>query len=98
MHNRIRTYSGNRSVDLLAIRQFALDEIGPGINGIPMAFTQIIENGNFMPVIQQQLGTNASYVAGTANDKDFHWRKEWLVISPKSKATADERCRSRAPA
>jgi hypothetical protein len=64
--------SGKRSLDLLAIRKFALDEMRAGINGRSMAFTQIIENDNFMSLIHQQLGANAPDIARTANDKDFH--------------------------
>ncbi len=81
--------SGKGSLDLLAIRKFAFNEMRSGINGAPMAFTQIIENGNFMPLIQQQLGANAPDVARTANDKDFHWREKCSVIRVKSKATRE---------
>jgi hypothetical protein len=61
------------SLDLVAIRKFAFNEMRSGINGASMAFAQIIENGNFMPFIQQELGANAPDIAGAANDKDFHW-------------------------
>jgi hypothetical protein len=40
-----------------------------------------------MPLIQQELGANASDIARAANDKDFHWRGTCSVISRKSKAT-----------
>jgi hypothetical protein len=40
-----------------------------------MAFTQIVENGDFMPFIQQELGANAADVTRTAHHKDFHWRE-----------------------
>jgi hypothetical protein len=87
MHHRVRVMNRKGSLDLLAIRKFALNEMRPGINGAPVPFTQIIENGNFMPLIQQKLGTNAPDVARAANDKDFHWREKCSVISGKSKAT-----------
>jgi hypothetical protein len=48
----------------------------PQINGASMALTQIIENGNFVSPIEQQLGANAPNVARTANDKDFHRRRK----------------------
>jgi hypothetical protein len=75
MHHGIRAMSGKSSLDLLAIGKFAFDEMCPGINGASMAFTQIIENGDFMPLIHQELGTNASDIARAAHDKDFHWRE-----------------------
>jgi hypothetical protein len=98
MHHGIRPMSGKGSLYLLAIRKFAFNEIGAGINGIAMAFTQIIENGNFMPLIQQKLGANAPDVARAANDKDFHWREKCNVISGKSKTTRPVSTAFRAPA
>src|SRR5262249_60844826 len=87
MHHRVRVMNRKGSLDLLAIRKFALNEMRPGINGAPVPFTQIIKNGNFMPLIQQKLGTNAPDVARTANDKDFHWREKSNGISGKTKKT-----------
>jgi hypothetical protein len=89
MHHGIRPMSRKGSLDLLAIRKFAFNEMRSGINGAPMAFTQVVENGNFMPFIQQELGANASDIACAANDKDFHWRGKCSVIRPKSKATRE---------
>jgi hypothetical protein len=89
MHHGVRTMSGKSSLDLLAIRKFAFNEMRSGINGRPMAFAQIVENGNFVPFIQQELGANAPDIARTANDKDFHWREKCSVISSKSKATRE---------
>src|SRR5881394_1286787 len=87
MHYGVRPMSGKGSLDLLAIRKFAFNEMRSGINGAPMAFTQVVENGNFMPLIQQEFGANASDIARAANDKDFHWREKCSVISGKSKTT-----------
>jgi len=87
MHHGVRPMSGKGSLDLLAIRKFAFNEMRPGINGAPMAFTKVVENGNFMPLIQQELGANASDVARAANYKDFHWREKCSVIGTKSKPT-----------
>jgi hypothetical protein len=75
MHNGVRAMSRKGSLDLLAIRKFSFDEMRPGVNGASMAFTQIVENGDFMPLIQQELGANAADVTRTANHKDFHWRE-----------------------
>jgi len=87
MHHGVRPMSGKGSLDLLAIRKFAFNEMRPGINSAPMPFTQVVENGYFMPLIQQKLGANASDVACAANHKDFHWREKCSVIGGKSKAT-----------
>jgi hypothetical protein len=89
MHHGVRPMSGKGSLDLLAIRKLAFNEMRPGINGAPMAFTQVVENGNFMSLIQQELGANAPDIARAANDKDFHWRGKCSVIRPKSKATRE---------
>jgi hypothetical protein len=87
MHHGIRPMSGESSFDLLAIGKFAFDKMRSRINGAPMAFTEVVENSNFMPLIQQELGADAPDVARAANDKDFHWRGKCSVISGKSKAT-----------
>src|SRR5580765_1370624 len=87
MHHGVRAMSGKGSLDLLAIRKFAFNEMRPRINGAPMAFTKIVENGDFMPLIQQELGANAPDVARAANHEDFHWREKCSVIGAKSKAT-----------
>ena len=72
MHYRIRARAGKRSLDLRAVGQLTPDEIRPGIDGAPMAFTQIIEDGNFVAFIQQQLGANTPNVASAANNENFH--------------------------
>jgi hypothetical protein len=89
MHHGVGPMTGKGSLDLLAIRKFAFDKIRSGINSSWMAFTQVVENGNFMPLIQQELGANAPDIARAANDKDFHWRGKCSVIRPKSKATRE---------
>src|SRR5256885_11738179 len=85
MHHGVRAMSGKGSLDLLAIRKFPFNEMRARINSGPMAFTQIIENGNFMPLIQQKLRANAPDIARAAHDKNFHWREESSVIGGKSK-------------
>jgi hypothetical protein len=87
MHHCIRTVSGKSTLDLLPICEFSFNEIRPRINCAPVAFTQVVENGNLMSLIQQEFGANAPDIARTANDKDFHWRRKCRVIRPKSKAT-----------
>ena len=75
MHNGVRAMSGKGRLDLLPIGKFTFDEMRSGINGAPMAFTQVVENDNFMSLIQQELGANAPDVTCAANHKDFHWRE-----------------------
>jgi len=89
MHHGVRTMSGKSSFDLLSIRKVAFNKMRSGIDGAPMAFTQVVKNGNFMPIIQQELGANAPDIARATNDKDFHWRAKCSVIRPKSKATRE---------
>jgi hypothetical protein len=96
MHHGVWTTGRKGSLDLLAIRKFAFNEMRPGINGGPMAFAQIIENGDFMPLIQQELCANAPDITRAANDKDFHWREKCSVISGKSKLTRQVRAAFRA--
>jgi hypothetical protein len=75
MHNGVRAMSGKGRLDRLPIREFTFNEMRPGINGGPMAFTQVVENDDFMPLIQQELGTNTPNVTCAANHKDFHRRE-----------------------
>jgi hypothetical protein len=75
MHNGIRVMGRKGGLDLLPIRKFAFNEMRPGINRGSMAFTQVVENSNFMPLVQQELGANAPDVTCAANHKDFHWRE-----------------------
>jgi hypothetical protein len=75
MHHGLGAMSGKGRLDLLAIRKFAFNKMRAGINGAPMAFTQIIENGDFMPLIQQELRANAPDISRAAHDKDLHWRE-----------------------
>src|SRR2546423_10641981 len=86
MHLGVRAMSGKGSLDLLAIRKVPFNEMRARINSGPMAFTQIIENGNFMPLIQQKLRANAPDIARAAHDKNFHWRGKSSAVSGKSKA------------
>ena len=53
MHHGVRAMSGKGSLDLLAIGKFAFNEMRSRFNGASMAFTQIVENGNFMPLIRK---------------------------------------------
>jgi hypothetical protein len=96
MHHSVRPMSDKGSLDLLAIRKLAFNKMRPGINRVPMAFTEIIENGNFMPLIEQEFGANAPDIARAANDEDFHWRGKCSVIKGKSKATRQFDAGSRA--
>jgi hypothetical protein len=87
MHHGIRLMSGKGGFDLLAIRKFAFNEMRSGINRAAMAFTKVIENGNFMPLIQQELSANAPDVPCAANHENFHRLGKCSLIGGKSKAT-----------
>jgi len=79
---------GESRLDLLANYKITFNEMRPGINGGPMSFTQIVENGHFMALIQQELRANASNITRPANDKDLHWRRKCSVINAKSKTSS----------
>src|SRR4029077_21246116 len=53
-----------------------------------MSFSQIIENGYFVALIQQYLSTNASNVTGAANNENYHAPGKCGAIGLKSKRTA----------
>jgi len=72
MHYCIGARAGKRSLNLHAISQVAPDEIRSGIDRVPMAFNQIIEDGNFVAFIQQELGANTANIASAANNENFH--------------------------
>ena len=52
MHPGVRAMIGKGSLNLLAIRKFGFNEMRPGINSSPMAFTQVVEDDNVMSLIQ----------------------------------------------
>src|SRR4030095_16423052 len=86
MHDGIRLRGGKRSLDLPSFFQIALNEPGTGMHRSVMACDKIIENGDFVALIEQKLRANASDVAGAANNKNFHWRRQCDVIRLGSKA------------
>jgi len=49
-----------------------LNEVRARIDCAPMAFAEVIEDGNFVPLVQQQLDANAPDVASGANNENFH--------------------------
>ena len=85
MHHGVRAHPGERSLDLRAISQLTLNEASVRIDSAPVAFGQIIEDGYFVALIQQQLGANAPDVTGTANNEDFHAPGKCGAIRLKSK-------------
>jgi hypothetical protein len=72
MHYCVRAYTRERNFDLAAVGQIALDEFRARIHGAAMAFAKIIEDGSLMAFIKKQLRANASDIARTANDENFH--------------------------
>jgi hypothetical protein len=72
MHHGVRACAGKRRLDLLAVRQIALDESCPRIYSAAMAFAEIIEDSGFMAFIEKQFGADAPDIAGAPNDENFH--------------------------
>ena len=56
-------------------REIALDKFGARIDRLATPFAQIIEDGDVVALIEQQLGANAADVTGTSDDQDFHGGK-----------------------
>ncbi len=75
MHDRFRFRLQKRLLDFLPAREIAADEGRPFVDRKPMAFGQIVEDGNLMAFIEEQLHADASDVSSPADDKDFHPRK-----------------------
>jgi hypothetical protein len=85
MHHGVRVRVGQHSLNSRAVGQLALNEIRPRIDCAPVAFSQIIEDGYFVALIQQQLGANAPDVTGAANNENSHAPGKCGAIRLKSK-------------
>jgi len=68
----VRMLLGQRILNRLSILQIAFDEFRPRIDRCPMAFAQIVERGDSVPVVEQNLGANAADVARSADDQNLH--------------------------
>src|ERR1700682_3390065 len=86
MHDRIGSLLRQCLLDRLSIFQIAFDKFGPWIKRATMAFTQIIENGDAVAFVEQQLGANAPDVTGATDNENFHSRENRRpapLINPK---------------
>src|SRR6476469_1224302 len=72
MHDGVRLERGQRCPDLLELGKVAFEEFCPRIDRRPMSFRQIVENGDGMSLVEEQLRADASDIAGAANDENFH--------------------------
>src|SRR5438552_3426569 len=72
MHHCVGATIGERSLDLVALREVALDKSGPRIDCAAMAFAQIIKDRDFVAFIEQLFRANAADVTRAANEENFH--------------------------
>src|SRR5437899_11167275 len=86
MHHCVGATIGERSLDLVALRQVALDKSRPRIDCAAMAFAQIIKDRDFVAFIQQLFRANTADVTRSASDENFHGRGKCSVIRFESKA------------
>jgi hypothetical protein len=84
MHHGVRACAGKRRLDLLAVRQIALDESCPRIYSAAMTFAEIIEDGGFMAFIEKQFGADAPDIARPQR-REFSSREVPACLSPVSK-------------
>ena len=56
-------------------REVAADESGALVDRAPVAFGQVVEDGDVVTVVEEKLDADAPDVAGAADDKNFHPRK-----------------------
>src|SRR5436190_24086163 len=75
MHHRFWFRLQQCAADLFASRHVASDECRALVDGPAMAFRQVVENDDVVPLIKQELDADAPDVACSANDKDFHPRQ-----------------------
>src|SRR2546430_15675680 len=86
MHHRIRLLRGHSQLGGMSILQIALHELRARIERGAMAFAQVIENGNAVALVEQQLSANASDIAGPTDNENFHSRENRRpapLINPK---------------
>ena len=72
MHHGIGARVLHGVADIAILLKIAPEKFRPRIDGQPMAFGEIIENGHCVARIQKLLHAHASDIAGPAGDKDFH--------------------------
>src|SRR2546429_8363308 len=95
MHHCVGATTGESGLDLLAVRQVALDKSRPRIDCATMAFTQIIKNCDFMAFIQQLFSADTADVTRAARDENSHGRGKCTVIRLESKANRSDGLPSR---
>ena len=81
MHHRLWSQPRQSIGRRLSIGQIALDKFCPWIYCVTMSLTQVIENGDVVLLIEQNLRANATDVTGAADNENFH-RGAILPFSP----------------
>jgi hypothetical protein len=72
MHDGFRLERSECGLNFIDGAQIALDKFRARIDGTPMSFRKIIEDGNGVAFIEEQFGANAADVSCSADDKNFH--------------------------
>src|SRR5437879_7937426 len=94
MHDRVRLLFSQRFLDRLSILEIAFEKFGSRIERGAMSFAQVVENGNAVSFVEQQLGTNASDVARATDNENFHSRENRRpapLINPKCESRNSSR-------
>src|SRR5262245_22022843 len=81
MHDCVGFYLFQGGNNLMALRTIALKEFRARIDSAAMAISQIIETGNFVAFVDEELSADASDVTSSSNDEYFHNRKTPVVES-----------------
>ena len=75
MHDGLRLDLAQDRQRARAILQVSLEKLRAQIDSTAMALAQIIEDSDFVALIQKQLRADAADIAGAADDEDFHAAK-----------------------
>src|SRR5438874_585330 len=86
MHHGVGATTGKGGLDLIGVRQVALNKSCPRIDCAAMAFAQIIKDRDFVAFIQQLFRANTADVTRAASEENFHGRGKCSVIRFESKA------------
>ena len=78
-----------------AIKEVALEKLGPGINRLAMAFAQVVENRHLVALIKKLFNADAADVAGSAgHENGFHgsWEVSGMVRTSKNLVMPRQAC------
>jgi hypothetical protein len=72
MHDGVRLELCERGLNLIELLEVPFEELSSRIDRGAVAFGQIVENADRVPLIEQQLGADAPNVASSADDQNLH--------------------------